>query len=106
MRKNTLQRGSVRYIVFQEEGAWYAVGLEFNVIDVGDTPQEALWLLMENIAGYVESLKKTKARVDHLLNQKADSEYEDLWQKLTSHKKEQKIPFNIFSFGRQNLARV
>ena len=43
--KNTLQKGSVRYIVFKENNIWYAAGLEFNIVESGDTPQEAILLL-------------------------------------------------------------
>ncbi len=94
-RKNTLQRGSVRYIVFKENDAWYAVGLEFNIVESGNTPQEAMLLLFEALAGYVESARKIKARPD-ILNQAADKEYESLWKDLNSPKP---IPPSVFSFG-------
>ena len=31
--KNTLERGSVRYIIFNEDNTWYGVGLEFNIVE-------------------------------------------------------------------------
>ncbi len=83
--KNTLQKGSVRYIVFREGGVWYAVGLEFNIVESGDTPQEAIMLLFEALSGYVESAKKIKAR-PNILNQKADAEYERMWQDVQNRK--------------------
>ena len=45
--KNTLQRGSVRYIVFKDDGVWYAVALEFNIIESGDDPREVLVSLLK-----------------------------------------------------------
>lgn len=100
--KNTAQRGSVRYIVFEEDSVWYAVGLEFNIVESGSTPQEALLLLFEALAGYVESAKKTKARPS-ILNQKTDAEYEKMWR----DRREQKISQtkNVFSSGELSISQ-
>ena len=95
--KNTLQKGSVRYIVFKEADTWYAVGLEFNIVETGDTPDEALFLLFGAIRGYVNSAKKIKARPG-ILNQKIDPEYEALWGKRESTSK----PV-IYTFGEQSI---
>ncbi len=103
--KNTLQKGSFRFIIFKEEDAWYGVCLEFNIIEEGSTPQEAYLLLNEAAQGYVESARKIKAR-PHILNQIPNREYESLWSKLQeakSHK--EKIP-SVFSFGEINLAQL
>lgn len=98
--KNTLQRGSVRFIVFREDDTWYGTCLEFNIIESGDTPREALLLLFEAAQGYLESAKKVKARPP-ILNQKADPEYEEMWNKLEERKK---IPAKeIFTFGNLNI---
>jgi predicted RNase H-like HicB family nuclease len=83
--KNSLEKGSVRYIVFREQGTWYAVGLEFNIVESGTTPQEALLLLFEALEGYVETARKVKIR-PHVLNQNPDMEYEQLWSHLHNQK--------------------
>jgi len=83
--KNTLQKGSVRYIVFREGENWYATGLEFNIVESGDSPQEATLLLFEALSGYIESAKKIKAR-PNILNQKIDPEYEQMWQNIQDRK--------------------
>ena len=101
--KNTLQRGTVRFIVFRDGGEWYAAGLEFNIVESGSTPREAMLPLFEAMQGYLESAKKIKAR-PHILNQKTDVEYEALWKNLEQRKVEQ--PKNIFSFGTLNLAQL
>lgn len=101
--KNTLQKGSVRYIVFKDEGIWYAVGLEFNIVESGDTAQEAMMLLFEALAGYVEAAKKVKAR-PNILNQKPDSEYEKMWQNRRGEKLPQSK--NIFSFGELSIGQI
>lgn len=104
---NSVQKGSVRYIVFKEHDIWYAVALEFNIVEEADNPQAALFYLQEAIRGYAESAGKIKGRVNHFLNQKADKEYEDLWAKLNScGKNPVRSPYQIYSYGVQGLAHV
>ena len=104
--KNTLQKGSVRYIVFKEEDTWYAVALEFNIVESGDDPREVLMLLFEAVEGYVRSARKYKAR-PAVLNQKTDEEYEQLWKTLQKEKEgtktRKRMPI-VATFGRQSLA--
>ncbi len=76
MLKNTLEKGSVRYVVFKENNVWYAVGLEFNIVESGDTPQESLLLLFEALIGYIEAARKIKFK--NVLNQEIDPEYEKM----------------------------
>ena len=83
--KNTLQRGSVRYIIFKEGDIWYGVALEFNIVEEGDNPVEVMASLFEAIKGYVETARKAKMR-PHPLNQKLELEYEELWNKLEKKK--------------------
>jgi len=99
--KNTLQKGKVRYIVFKENDIWYAVGLEFNIVESGDTAQEANMLLFEALSGYVEAARKIKAR-PIILNQKPGSEYEEMWQ----NRYEEKLSKNIFSSGELNIGKI
>ncbi|KKR47348.1 MAG: hypothetical protein UT90_C0001G0019 [Parcubacteria group bacterium GW2011_GWA1_40_21] len=100
--KNTLQKGSVRYIVFKENNVWYAVGLEFNIVESGDTPQEAILLLSEALSGYVESAKKIKSR-PNILNQTTDSEYETMWQNSQKDREQAK---DVFSSGFFNVNQI
>lgn len=101
---NTLKKGSVRFIIFREEGACYGACLEFNIVESGDTPQEAMLLLFEAIQGYLESAKKIKAR-PHILNQKADPEYESLWVKLEEAKQSNRPP-SVFSHGQIGISEI
>lgn len=100
--KNTLQKGSVRYIIFKENDTWYGVALEFNIVEEGDNPIEVMASLFEAIQGYVETAKIMKMR-PMPLNQKPDSEYQALWNKLEKAKEaktEEKIkPEQVYSFG-------
>lgn len=98
--KNTLQKGSVRVLVFREGNSWYAAALEFNIVEVGDNPGEAMLLLFEAMQGYVESAKKIKAR-PHILNQPADPEYEEKWREIIELKRQ---PESVFFAGRMNVA--
>lgn len=86
MKQNTLQKGSVRFIVFREKDTLYGICLEFNIVESGDTPQEAMLLLFEAAEGYLESVRRIKARPS-ILNQKPDPEYESLWDDLQGSKK-------------------
>lgn len=101
--KNTLQKGSVRYIVFREEKTWYAVALEFNIVETGDDPREVLFSLLEAIQGYTKSAKKIKAR-PYILNQTSDPEYEKLWKKLQQN---EELPVKgippVYTFGQREL---
>ncbi|MDO8470577.1 MAG: hypothetical protein Q7S63_01210 [bacterium] len=103
--QNTIHRGSVRCIVFREDSVWYAVGLELNIVESGDTPREAFMLLTEAIQGYVESARKIKARPS-ILNQKTDSEYETMWLRAQESKLGQKPKEDIFFAGRLNISQA
>ncbi|HUC02202.1 MAG TPA: hypothetical protein VMA75_04895 [Candidatus Paceibacterota bacterium] len=98
--KNTLQKGSVRYIVFKEGETWYAAGLEFNIVESGTTPEEVLLLLFEALEGYVESARKMKARPS-ILNQRTDPEYEEMWKSLQTKKAPPQRP--VFTFGQRSF---
>ncbi|MEX2053274.1 MAG: hypothetical protein WD898_03555 [Candidatus Paceibacterota bacterium] len=96
--KNTLQKGSFRYIIFREGDTWYGVCLEFNIVESGDTPQEALILLFEATQGYLESAKKIKAR-PNILNQEPDPEYETMWHDLQEAKRQKKNLDYVYTYG-------
>lgn len=66
--------------------------MEFNIVESGDTPQEAMLLLFEALSGYWESARKVKARPT-ILNQKADAEYEEIWQKVEERKRTSKAVY-------------
>ena len=102
--KNTINKGSVRYIVFQdkEDKAWYAVALEFNIVASDDDPRQALFALFEAISGYMESARKIKAQ-PHILNQKIDPEYERIWSAVQEAQDQKGVPYNIFTTGRQPI---
>lgn len=103
--KNTLQRGSVRYLIFKERNIWYGVALEFNIVESGDDPREVLFMLFESIRGFVSSAKKIKAR-PNILNQKPEKEYEQIWQ-VASHRNSKtsiKSPIQIYTHGERNLS--
>ncbi len=95
---NTPQKGSVRCIVFKDGDTWYAVGLEFNIVESSDDPTVAYNNLQSAMQGYVESQRKIKGSRVAPLNQKTDKEYEDLWANLNS-KKSVKSPYQVKYFG-------
>ena len=105
--KNTLQKGSVRYIVFREGNIWYAVALEFNIVEAGDDPREVLFSLFEAIQGYVKSARKIGAR-PHILNQETDSEYEELWNRIHERKRTFRSATEplVYTYGERELVAV
>jgi len=96
-----LQRGSVRVLVFREGGTWYAAGLEFNIVETGSTPHEAMFLLFEALQGYLESAKKIKAR-PHILNQPVEAEYDEKWRDAIESRRKRD---SVFFAGRVNVAK-
>ncbi len=104
MSKNTLQKGSFRYIVFKEDDTWFAVALEFNIVEEGSDPKAVLFNLFEAAHGYVVSAVKAKLS-SSVLNQQPDQEYEQLWQQLESKKTGQavKSPYQVFTYGKQMI---
>lgn len=102
-RKNTLDSGRVRWIVFEEEGTWFGVALEFNLAVEADDPQLALADLHTAIRGYVAAARKSKMRTQ-VLNQEPAAEYSILWKYLEhrENRKSSKLtvdPKKVFSFG-------
>lgn len=95
---NTPEKGTFRHIVFRDGDTWYAVALEFNIVEASDDPKLAFMSLLQAVSGYVNSLKKLKGARYSPLNQKADPEYEDLWAKLNSPKPV-KSPFEVDMYG-------
>lgn len=105
--KNTLQEGSVRYVIFKEKDTFFGVVLEFNILVEAASQIEAIVLLNEAVQGYLESARKFKLR-PHILNQTVDREYEKMWQgaqgnevKRTTHAT--KSPY-VLSSGQFNIA--
>lgn len=97
--KNTINKGSVRYIIFKEDNTWYGVALEFNIVEDGDNPVKVMASLFDAIQGYVENARKLKMRPIPL-NQKTEKEYEDLWDNLEKRKMESTTkPEQVYTFG-------
>jgi len=102
--KNTLKNGQVRFVIFKKGSNWYGVALEFNIVEAGKDPNVVLFNLMEAMTGYVECAIKNNVHPS-MLNQKADKEYEKIWEQ--SYKKNQKaILPHIFMSGQKALATI
>ena len=95
---NTLQKGKFRHIVFRDGDTWYAVALEFNIVESSDDPKLAYFNLLQAVSGFVLSCKKIKGSRLHPLNQKTDPEYEKFWSIINSPKPT-KSPFEVSMFG-------
>lgn len=97
--KNTIKEGKFRHIVFKDKGIWYAVALEFNIVESAEEPKLAFFNLIQAVDGYVVAMKKVKGiRNFTALNQKADPEYEAMWNNLYA-KKPVPSPYQISMHG-------
>lgn len=95
---NTPAKGVFRYIVFKDGDSWYAVAMEFNIVESSDDPKLAFFNLLQAVNGYIESAKKIRGSRFQSLNQTADSEYEKLWKILHSPKPV-KSPYLVNMYG-------
>lgn len=96
---NTPTKGNFRHIVFKDGDTWYAVALEFNIVESSEDPKLAFFNLLQAVDGYIASMKKIKGVMNYAaLNQKADPEYEELWAILHA-KKPIKSPYQVNMFG-------
>ncbi|OHA32216.1 MAG: hypothetical protein A2928_01010 [Candidatus Taylorbacteria bacterium RIFCSPLOWO2_01_FULL_45_15b] len=97
--KNTPKKGAFRHIVFKDGDTWYAVALEFNIVESADDPRLAFMSLLQAVDGYIQSFKRIRGAMNfEALNQKSDLEYEKLWSDLHSSKPI-KSPFEINMYG-------
>lgn len=96
---NTPKKGKFRHIVFKDGKTWYAVALEFNIVESSDDPKLAFFNLLQAVDGYIKAFTKIKGLKSYsALNQKTDSEYEKIWKNLHSR---QPIasPYQIGMYG-------
>ena len=97
--KNVPDKGQFRHIVFKDKNVWYAVALEFNIIESSDDPRLAYFNLLQAVDGYIAAMRKIKGvRNFNALNQVPAEEYQKLWDILNSVKSV-KSPYPINSFG-------
>lgn len=101
-QRNTLDRGRIRWIVFHDEGTWFGVAIEFNLIVEADNPDTALFELHQAVQGYVKAARKSKMR-PVVLNQIPAGEYGLLWKILNrdtpAHQETSIDPKEVYSFG-------
>ena len=95
---NTPEKGTFRHIVFKDGDTWYAVAMEFNIVESSEEPKLAFFNLMQAVDGYVDSCKKLKGARMKPLNQETDPEYEKMWKNLHSSKPV-KSPYEINMYG-------
>ena len=108
--KNTLKKGSVRFLIFRDGGSYFGVALEFNVMVEASSPQEAYIFLNEAAQGYLEAAQKVKLRPG-VLNQKTDPEYEKMWDEYKNRKVKEKYEsivnkLPIFSAGWLEMVKI
>ena len=99
--QNTPQKGAFRHIVFKDGGLWFAVAMEFNIVESSDDPKLALFNMYQAVSGYIQSIRKIKGLKGYeALNQTSDPEYEKLWSILKANKGGPfKSPYIVDTFG-------
>lgn len=101
--KNTSYSGNVRTLIYEENGTWYAVALEFNIVETGDSPQEVMLLLNEALSGYVEAAHKAKSSIG-VLNQAVNPLFDKLWS--IDHETTGKRKQRVYNAGTQSIAAL
>ena len=96
-------KGTFRHIVFRDGDTWYAVALEFNIIESAEDPKLAFMNLLQAVGGYIESARKLRGGRYYSLNQKSDPEYEELWTNLNSSKPI-KSPYQVAMHGVNSIS--
>lgn len=109
-KKNTPDRGIVRYIIFREDDTWYGVALEFNLVVDAESKFDAYKKLDDAVKSYVNAVRISKLR-NNVLNQDTSSEYSKLWKDLENGKtpqlkryseeedKKEEIPIDVAAYG-------
>ncbi|HMO77768.1 MAG TPA: hypothetical protein PKA42_03270 [Candidatus Paceibacterota bacterium] len=97
---NTPKRGQFRHIVFKDGDTWYAVALEFNIVETGDDAKLAYFNLLQVAEGYIKTVGKVKGTKGgyQSLNQTGDPEYESMWKNLHASNP-LKSPYQIDMYG-------
>lgn len=97
--KNTPKKGQFRHLVFKDGDTWYAVALEFNIVESSEDPKLAFFNLLQAVDGYIASMRKIKgARNFSALNQTPDPEYQEIWDNVNSDKP-MKSPYQVNMYG-------
>lgn len=102
---NTPTKGAFRQIVFKDGDTWYAVALEFNIVESADDPKLAFFNLLQAVDGYINSAKKISGSRYESLNQTPDLEYEKMWKSLQAGKGIPS-PYKLGSYGYQQLVNA
>ncbi len=96
---NTPKKGTFRHIVFKDGDTWYAVAMEFNIIESSNDPKLAFFNLLQAVGGYIDSMKKIRGAMNFsTLNQTPDPEYVKLWDNIHAPVPV-KSPFTINMYG-------
>lgn len=90
---------SIRYIVFFDDGVWYAAALELGVVVDADQPEEAFLSLTDAIKGVMKARADSKYEGKTFYTPPIDPEHESLWQQAQSANTGIASPYQIFSTG-------
>jgi hypothetical protein len=77
---NTPTQAAVRFLVFKEEGSWYAVALELGIVVDDDSPDAAFSSLLDAIRGVISLESDPKYQGSTFYRPEIDPEYERMWQ--------------------------
>lgn len=101
---NTPAQTAIRYLVFKEDNAWYAVALELGIVVDGETPEETLLSLFEAINGVIAVQVDPKYTGKTFYQPEIDPEYEALWEQAQAGKRPIKSPYQIYTTGLRQVA--
>lgn len=103
--KNTYTSGSVRTLIFKEKNVWYAVALEFNIVESADDLNTVKKYLHDALRAYITVAQSANTGVD-VLNQKTTREYEKLWKNAQVGNASIKSPISVYSAESLSLSSI
>lgn len=92
---------SIRYIVYEEDDAWFAVALELGIVVDGPDPEVALFSLFEAINGVLEVQSAPQYEGKTFYTPPIDPEYEKMWRTVQDAIQS---PYNVYVSGLRQVA--
>ena len=101
---NTPTHTAIRYIVFKEEGTWYAVALDLGIVFDGETPDGTLINLFKAIDDLIELQSEPQFEGKSFHVPEIDPEYEAMWNQAVAGDRLIESPYQIYTTGLRQVA--
>jgi hypothetical protein len=90
---------AIRYLVFKDDGVWYASALELGTVVDEETPEKALLSLIDAIKGVMEVQNDPEYAEKTFYTPPIDPEHEIMWREGQATIAPVESPFQIYTTG-------